>query len=177
MKKMLITILLILTSIHAFSDDLDDWFALLVGAQTSEEAFAIEQNIWAHWLTNGTEIENEAMANIVGLMALNQVADALEATENLLSISPEFAEAWNKQATLLFMQGDLIGSMAAIEKTIELEPRHFGAWSGLGLILEQLGQFEGAIKAHQEVLNVYPKSEFSKSKIESLTRELIDRSI
>ena len=173
MKKMLITLLLILPSINAFSDDLDDWFALLVGAQTSEEAFAIEQNIWAHWLTNGTEFENEAMANIVGLMAVNQVADALEATENLLDISPEFAEAWNKQATLLFMQGDLIASMAAIE----LEPRHFGAWSGLGLILEQLGQFEGAIKAHQEVLNVYPKSEFSKSKIESLTRELIDRSI
>ena len=47
---------------------------------------------------------------------------------------PNFAEAWNKRATVYYMMGDFDKSMYDINETLKLEPRHFGAMDGMGLI-------------------------------------------
>ena len=77
---------------------------------------------------------------------------------NLINEDPDFAEAWNKRATVYFMMGDFDKSMQDIIKTLELEPRHFGALDGMGLIFIHQGQYQQAIDVYDKMLEIFPFS-------------------
>ena len=77
---------------------------------------------------------------------------------NLIEKDPNFAEAWNKRATVYFMMGDFDKSMQDIIKTLELEPRHFGALDGMGLIFIHQGQYQQAIDVYDKMLEIFPFS-------------------
>ena len=77
---------------------------------------------------------------------------------NLIEEDPNFAEAWNKRATVYFMMGDFDKSMQDIIKTLELEPRHFGALDGMGLIFIHQGQYQQAIDVYDKMLEIFPFS-------------------
>jgi tetratricopeptide (TPR) repeat protein len=86
-------------------------------------------------------------------MALGQGFDAMRAFDAVVEAAPEFAEGWNKRATVRYALGDIDGSIVDIRRTLALEPRHFGALSGLGLCrlaqdrpAEALEAFEAALK-------------------------------
>ena len=76
----------------------------------------------------------------------------------LIEEDPNFAEAWNKRATVYFMMGDFDKSMQDIIKTLELEPRHFGALDGMGLIFIHQGQYQQAIDVYDKMLEIFPFS-------------------
>ena len=59
--------------------------------------------------------------------------------DKLIVLQPDWAEAWNKRATVRYLMDDEQGSMADIARVLVLEPRHFGALSGMGMILERGG--------------------------------------
>jgi Flp pilus assembly protein TadD len=71
---------------------------------------------------------------------------------------PDFAEGWNKRATLYYLVGNTDASIEDIKKTLELEPRHFGALSGLGLVYLQQGKLALAEEAFQQLITVHPNS-------------------
>ena len=77
---------------------------------------------------------------------------------NLIEEDPNFAEAWNKRATVYFMMGDFDKTMQDIIKTLELEPRHFGALDGMGLIFIHQGQYQQAIDVYDKMLEIFPFS-------------------
>ena len=74
----------------------------------------------------------------------------------LLRRRPDWAEAWNKFATLLYLSGRDDESVAAIHRTLEIEPRHFGAMCGLGEILRAQHEPEAACVAFDMALRVHP---------------------
>lgn len=75
---------------------------------------------------------------------------------NIISEDPEFAEAYNKRATLFYIQGKLSQSKSDIAQTLALEPRHFGALAGLGMIEMAQGNLAAAKQAYEEALAVNP---------------------
>ena len=95
---------------------------------------------------------------ILGIKAMNnqQFGKALEHFRLLTRIEPEFAEGWNKRATVLYLMGRFKESEEDILRTLKLEPRHFGAHSGLGLIRMAFFDWSGAIKALEAALKVHP---------------------
>ena len=75
----------------------------------------------------------------------------------ILRSRPDWAEAWNKRATLYYLQGRDDESVAAIGRTLALEPRHFGALCGLGEILRGLDEKEAALLAFRRALRLHPQ--------------------
>lgn len=67
--------------------------------------------------------------------------------------APDYAEGWNRRATLLYQMGTFDESVADIDKVLALEPRHFGALLGLGTILQLTGDVEGALQAYRKALS------------------------
>ena len=82
--------------------------------------------------------------------------------------NPNFAEGWNKRATVYYMLGKFDASMMDIYETLKLEPRHFGAMDGMGLIFIYLEQFDKAIDIYDQMLKIFPNNSFTKQKKEML---------
>ena len=98
---------------------------------------------------------------------------SLQFFNQVVNIAPEFAEGWNKQATVLFYLGRYEESIVACDKVLALEPRHFGALSGLGMIYTELRQPKKALEAYERLLQVHPHADNAKDKIKAL-KEVIE---
>ena len=93
----------------------------------------------------------------IGQMAYRNYPSALESFEEMVDLVPEFAEAWNKRATVHWLLGNYQDSLSDIDKTLALEPRHFGALSGRGQVYVDLEEWDLALKAFEDALEVYPQ--------------------
>ena len=87
--------------------------------------------------------------------------------------SPDFAEAWNKRATVYFLKGELDKSIADIEKTLELEPRHFGALDGLAEIYLIKDDLLNAAATYRRILEIIPISKKSKDRIKFISESMV----
>lgn len=173
----LVSLMFTLVLFTANADELDDLFIALEAAPSYEAASIIEESIWLRWLTGPTDDDTALMIRTTLAMQQGELTFALVLLDQLTEQAPNFAEAWNKRATVNYLLGDYETAFFDIDKTLELEPRHFGAWSGLGLMLEHMGRYQAAIQAHQKVLELYPTSEFSRDKIVELREAQIEGSI
>ena len=90
--------------------------------------------IWAHWCSHPDEAAARKMERVIGGLARQRYHPTERLLDGLLRADPDWAEAWNKRATLHFLLDRDLESVADIETTLRLEPRHFGALSGLGQI-------------------------------------------
>jgi tetratricopeptide (TPR) repeat protein len=81
-------------------------------------------------------------------------------TELILDF-PNFAEAWNRRATLYYLAKNYMASLADCEATTRLEPNHFGAWHGMGLNYLALGKHDAAARAFKRALTIQPFAELN----------------
>ncbi len=104
----------------------------------------------------------------IGTRRMNdrQFPEALLIFNQIIENFPDYAEGWNKRATLYYMVGNFDASIADIEKTLALEPRHFGALSGLGLVYLQQEQLMKARDAFRSLIDVHPNSPNAKENLD-----------
>jgi tetratricopeptide (TPR) repeat protein len=156
---------------------LDDLFARLKTSQNPIESRFIEQAIWQIWLVSGDDTVDRLMVKGVEAMSEQNFDEALTAFDELVRLAPDFAEGWNKRATLHYVMGELAASLADIDRTLKLEPRHFGALSGRGLVYIALGKEEPALAAFEAALAVYPNLQGRDTHIRHLREKLRGRRI
>jgi tetratricopeptide (TPR) repeat protein len=147
---------------------LDPLFSRLLTAASEEEAQSIERSIWVVWSESGREDIDQLMQQGVEALSYRLLDVALKIFDRVVDLDPQFAEGWNKRATVLWLLDRNEESMEDIRRTLALEPRHFGAISGMGLILIEAGDKAGALKAFEEVLKISPSSPGAKHHIERL---------
>ena len=152
-------------------------FVALAEASDPAQGLAIEGFIWGIWLDGGDPGLNELMARGVAAMRANRLRDAAERFTELILAAPEFAEAWNKRATVYYLMDRYEDSVRDIERTLALEPRHFGAISGMGLIFLERGDEEGALGAFEKVLEIHPRARGARFHVERLRERLEGRRI
>lgn len=145
--------------------ELDVLFNALGNATSNYETNQIQNEIWQQWLIAPDDNANLLMSQLHAAMSSGQHNFALEICNQLVDSNPEYAEAWNKRATVHYLMGSHALSIADINQTLLLEPRHFGALSGLGLIFTATGQYEAALDAFNEVLKISPASANAKGSI------------
>jgi len=111
-------------------DRLDDLFVTLALSSDLPTIRATESEIWSIWFEHPNTDVEELMQMGVTRMNYNRYADAMLIFSQLIESFPDYAEGWNRRATLHYILGNYDESIADIEKVLELEPRHFGALSG-----------------------------------------------
>ena len=79
----------------------------------------------------------------------------------LMTEYPDWAEAANKQATLLYLQGSPEQSIAFCRRTVDLKPDHFGAWNGMALCAIQIEDWLLALEAVRQSLRLQPRSGYN----------------
>ncbi|HEX4192594.1 MAG TPA: tetratricopeptide repeat protein [Stellaceae bacterium] len=140
-------------------------------ARTLENAIA---HIWSQ--TPDTESQ-QLMEKGLTLMAEDEDEAALKAFDALIAHAPDFAEGWNKRATVEFLLGDYQASMGDIAHTLKLEPRHFGALAGLGEVELALGNKEAALNAFDQALAIDPHLGDVAEMADNLKKELAGKAI
>lgn len=152
-----ISAIMMLGSIASQADDGDDLFDALKSAQTEEAAREIENRIWNFWLDSAPDSETRQLVDKgMSRRGVYDLAGAREFLDQAVERSPDYAEAWNQRAFVLFLQGDLDASLENADKAIELEPRHFGALSGKALILLQQGRTNLSQNALRKAVEIHP---------------------
>ena len=151
---------------------LNGLFKDLKEAKSSDEARPLEGEIWGIWL----EVDDHAVKSLmqVGLEAMERrnLRSALRAFDQAVTLAPDFAEGWNKRATVHYFLGNFEESLADIDKTLSLEPRHFGALAGRGLVYGALEELPKALRSFEEALEVHPHLRGAKLNAEYLRQEL-----
>ena len=154
---------------------LDKLFGRLHVSDDRNEIRQIEIAIWQIWHQNKSDTVNLFMGQGIKAMQNGALKHSLQLFNQVVNIAPDFAEGWNKKATVLFYLGRYEESIEACGKVLDLEPRHFGALSGLGMIYTELRNPKKALDAYQRLLKVHPKADNAKQKIKAL-KEVIEGS-
>jgi tetratricopeptide (TPR) repeat protein len=134
----------------------DEMFAKLQDAPSESEAGDAAMDIWASWMESGSATVDIMMERGVTAQANGKLAEARTYYDRAILIEPEYAEAWNRRATLFLTEENWSEALRDLNETLRLEPRHFGAWSGLGMIFESIGAEKQALEAYREALAIYP---------------------
>jgi tetratricopeptide (TPR) repeat protein len=149
-------------------------FSSLKTASSSDQANAIEAQIWTIWLQANDPAIDKLMAQGSDAMNSQDYPAAMQSFNEIIEKKPDFAEGWNKRATLYYLMGDYQHSLADIDKVLELEPRHIGALSGLGLVNMQLDRDEAAADAFKRVLDIDPQSASARMNL-AIVNDLLKR--
>ena len=153
------------------AEQLDKLFARLIKSSDASDAQRTEQSIWNLWMTSDSPTADALLAQAMKASAANETGAALSILDKVIEVHPNYAEAWNKRATVYFLIGRYNDSIKDIEKVLELEPRHFGALSGLGMIKRQQHDLAGARAAFEEALSYNPHMEGAKRALEEIESE------
>jgi tetratricopeptide (TPR) repeat protein len=152
-------------------------FEGLRAASSEADAAKIERSIWRIWAETGDPKLDLMLAGAADSMSKGDLRTALAGFNLLIAAKPDFAEGWNKRATLYYLAGDFPASISDIDRTLELEPRHFGALAGLGLINLALDRPEAALDAFERVLRIYPANRSAKQNLDYVRRRIDENSL
>tara|TARA_B100000749_G_C18302321_1_gene413130 strand:+ start:31 stop:612 length:582 start_codon:yes stop_codon:yes gene_type:complete len=156
---------------------LNNLFERLRVTQDLAEARGIEGTIWEIWTESENANVNRAMLIGIASMHAGQLGTALNKFNEVIQLAPDFAEGWNKRATIFYLMKKFDRSVNDIAQTLKLEPRHFGALSGLGLINQAIGQNKAAIKAFEHALDMNPHLPGLKEKVTKMKKLEFGRKI
>ena len=123
----------------------------------SKIASEVEQEIWKIWSTHPSDAKLTARLEEGSQFLRNQqLSKAIEIFTEVINLDQNWAEAWNKRATVFYMMGEFKKSQDDIDKVLAIEARHFGALAGQGLVNIQLKNYEKAIFSYQQAKEIHP---------------------
>ena len=183
MKQILYIFIFIFYSYVSYADDnqqkqIDNLFNQLKTTTNYEVSKKIESKIWELWSTHPSENRLTVLLTDGSFyVSQNKLGMAYETFTKAIELDSNWAEAWNKRATVLYLMGKYELSQADIDKVLEIEKRHFGALSGQGLVQTALSNYQKAIDSYIEVHKVHPYMKSPLIMIEKLQKQIKKESI
>jgi tetratricopeptide (TPR) repeat protein len=159
------------------TQNLDRLFSALKVAPDDDSAKYVENRIWAIWLASSSDTANLLMGRVKTATEAKDYDLAIKLLNAIIDIRPDFIEAWNRRATIFYMQKDFGRSLEDIHEVLAREPRHFGALSGLGIILQELGDDKGALDVFRRALAIHPHLERIPDLVKRLSGKVDGRDI
>jgi tetratricopeptide (TPR) repeat protein len=115
-----------------------------------------EEALWQMWCQSGNADVDALLVEGVEAIERSDLAEAERVFTRIVARAPDFAEGWNKRATVRYLAENYEGSIADCEATLARKPHHFGALSGQGLCHAALGQHRQAADLFRRTLAVHP---------------------
>jgi len=134
-----------------------------------------ENSIWQIWSRSGDPTVDRLFAIGVEQMNHGEAQAAIGTFSEIIRRKPEFAEGWNKRATIYFLIGEYDKSLQDCDEVIKRNPQHWGALSGYGQIYVQLDKPEEALVYFQRALVVNPNLQQVERMIEQLKQIVIEK--
>ncbi|HMB09633.1 hypothetical protein [Saliniramus sp.] len=131
-------------------------FDALAHFHPSRPVAEIEDLVWALWISHPSKAAEALMTRGIEAFADGRLAQARGHFDALVAAWPAWAEAWNKRATLAYVEGRDRDACRDIARTLEREPRHFGAIAGFGQICLRRGRPCEAAIAFRAALTLNP---------------------
>lgn len=150
---------------------LDRLFAQLRMAGDENTAAVLENAIQTLWLRSGSPTADLLMKQASDAMNKQNYGAAQIILDTVVELNPDFAEGWNRRATLHFLRRDFVTSLRDIDQVLALEPRHYGALSGRGSILKQQGDGRKALRALRRARQINPTLKNLDERIRELEQE------
>ena len=187
MRKILVILslsLLVHGNVHAEERDgkLDKLFSQLKNTKNLSSAQLLESEIWKIWQIHPSDDRRgfrltELLVQGTRLMNMRELSKAYEVFTKIIAVETDWAEAWNKRATVLYLMEQYESSLADIKITLILEPRHFGALSGQALNYIELNLYEKAIESYKAAQKIYPVIDGAKKMIPQLNELIKDQAV
>ena len=134
-----------------------------------------ETGLWALWSRSGDPTVDAVMVRGVDEMNAGRLTEAAASFSEAIRLKPQFAEAWNKRATVYFLMRAYRKSIADCSEVLKRNPKHFGALSGLGQIYLALDDPQQALKWFRRALEVNPNMPTVEYNIKALEEALQQR--
>ena len=157
--------------------NLDFLFGALKAAPDETSAKHVEARIWAIWLQTPSDTAALLMTRAKAAVDAKKIDVGIKLLDAVIKLRPDYIEAWNRRATLYYMQNDYGRSLADIREVLVREPRHFGALAGLGMIMQDIGDEKRALDAYRKALAVNPHLEKIPDQVKALTEKVEGRDI
>ena len=151
---------------------------LLVNALRDADAdvrVAAEQALWGIWARSGDQEVDKLYQAGVEQMNAGDFGHSIATFTRIIKLKPDFAEGWNKRATLYFLVDDLRKSLADCDEVMKRNPYHFGALAGYAQIYFRLGYYDRALEYSQRALKVNPNMDGVRRNIDLIERALEQR--
>ncbi|ODN69138.1 tetratricopeptide repeat protein [Methylobrevis pamukkalensis] len=159
------------------ANSLDELFGRLAAAKSPAEAHPFEQRILKRLIDSDSDTVDLMVKWAVEAMNAERWGAALDLLDQALLLQPDFAEGYNRRATVWFMLDDYGRSLADIERALAIEPRHFGALSGLAGIMQRIGETDRAYEVYSRLAAIHPNLPDVRKAIEKLEPDARGRPI
>ena len=157
---------------------LNQLFEQLKKSNNASVAFEIEMKIWNIWSTHPTQKQlTQSLVKGSDLISKGELEAAYKIFSTIINSAPDWAEGWNKRATVLYLMGRYEDSLSDIDEVLKRESRHFGALSGQGLVQIELRNYEKAIISYQAAQKIYPTIGTAQIMIPRLRQVIKDEAI
>lgn len=151
----------------------EDEALLILRGDDPEAASRAEAALWRMWCQSGDPELDRMLLGGIEAVERQELDEAHRLFAEVLERAPDFAEAWNKRATVRYLARDYRGAIADCEATLARKPHHFGALSGQGLCHMALGQHREAAAMFRRALAVHPHLETVRSNLRLAIGELV----
>ena len=145
---------------------------ILRGDDASAAAVAASA-LWDMWHASGSPEIDKILQRGIEAMERGDLLAAEALFTDIIRRAPDFAEGWNKRATVRYLGGNHAAAVADCEKTLARKPHHFGALSGQGLCHMALGEHRKAADLFRRTLEVYPHLEAARRNLAAALGEIV----
>ena len=161
------------------AENADEAAVLPILAALKEDADGGVRNLaeialWSIWTRSGDSEVDHLLKIGTFLLVNGEFLRAELVFSEIIELKPDFAEGYNKRATLWYMKGEYQRSLEDIDRTLRRNPHHFGALSGAGMCLLKLERPVDALTFFDRALTINPNLAGIKRLIQGI-RSTLDR--
>ncbi len=136
---------------------------------------AAETAIWQVWSRSGDQATDRLFERGLAQMQRGEWPAAVETFGRVIGTNPDFAEGWNKRATVYFLLGENDLSLKDCAEVLKRNPQHFGVLSGYGQLYVRKGDLERALDYFQRALTINPNMEGVRNSVDLIEKMLVER--